>query len=52
LLQKQQVGETIRGTWSEGQNHKAGTPTMGGIIYSAWRTLNTRESDLHGLGDK
>jgi phospho-N-acetylmuramoyl-pentapeptide-transferase len=32
FLQKQQVGETIRDLGLEGQNEKAGTPTMGGII--------------------
>lgn len=31
-LQKKQVGETIRNLGLEGQNEKAGTPTMGGII--------------------
>ena len=32
FLQKKQVGETIRDLGLEGQNEKAGTPTMGGII--------------------
>ena len=32
FLQKKQVGETIRNLGLEGQNEKAGTPTMGGII--------------------
>lgn len=32
MLQKKQVGETIRDLGLEGQNEKAGTPTMGGII--------------------
>ena len=32
FLQKQQVGETIRDLGLEGQNEKAGTPTMGGLI--------------------
>ncbi|WP_372756383.1 phospho-N-acetylmuramoyl-pentapeptide-transferase [Mariniflexile sp.] len=32
FLQKQQVGETIRELGLEGQQEKAGTPTMGGII--------------------
>ncbi|MGZ0016292.1 phospho-N-acetylmuramoyl-pentapeptide-transferase [Yeosuana sp. AK3] len=32
FLQKQQVGETIRDLGLEGQQQKAGTPTMGGII--------------------
>ena len=32
LLQKKQVGETIRDLGLEGQLQKAGTPTMGGII--------------------
>ena len=31
-LRKMQVGETIRDLGLEGQNEKAGTPTMGGII--------------------
>jgi phospho-N-acetylmuramoyl-pentapeptide-transferase len=32
LLQRRQVGETIRDLGLEGQNQKAGTPTMGGLI--------------------
>ena len=32
FLRKQQVGETIRDLGLEGQNEKAGTPTMGGVI--------------------
>ncbi|MBN4057839.1 phospho-N-acetylmuramoyl-pentapeptide-transferase [Olleya sp. AH-315-K02] len=32
FLQKKQVGETIRDLGLEGQQEKAGTPTMGGII--------------------
>lgn len=32
FLQKQQVGETIRELGLQGQNEKAGTPTMGGLI--------------------
>lgn len=32
FLQKKQVGETIRELGLEGQQEKAGTPTMGGII--------------------
>ncbi|MFV0564955.1 MAG: phospho-N-acetylmuramoyl-pentapeptide-transferase [Flavobacteriaceae bacterium] len=32
FLQKQQVGETIRDLGLQGQNEKAGTPTMGGVI--------------------
>ena len=32
LLQKKQVGETIRDLGLEGQKEKAGTPTMGGLI--------------------
>lgn len=32
ILKKKQVGETIRNLGLEGQNEKAGTPTMGGII--------------------
>ncbi len=31
-LQKQQIGETVRDLGLEGQDEKAGTPTMGGII--------------------
>ncbi|QNJ96936.1 phospho-N-acetylmuramoyl-pentapeptide-transferase [Constantimarinum furrinae] len=31
-LQKKQVGETVRDLGLDGQNEKAGTPTMGGII--------------------
>lgn len=32
FLRRQQVGETIRELGLEGQNQKAGTPTMGGLI--------------------
>ena len=32
FLRRQQVGETIRDLGLEGQNEKAGTPTMGGLI--------------------
>lgn len=32
FLQKKQVGETVRDLGLEGQNEKAGTPTMGGLI--------------------
>ena len=32
LLQKQQIGETVRDLGLEGQLAKSGTPTMGGII--------------------
>lgn len=32
LLRKNQIGETVRDLGLEGQNQKAGTPTMGGII--------------------
>ena len=32
FLQKKQVGETVRDLGVAGQNQKAGTPTMGGII--------------------
>ena len=31
-LQRLQVGETVRDLGLEGQNQKAGTPTMGGVI--------------------
>jgi phospho-N-acetylmuramoyl-pentapeptide-transferase len=32
FIRKKQIGETIRELGLEGQNEKAGTPTMGGII--------------------
>ena len=32
LLQKKQIGETIRDLGLEGQMQKKGTPTMGGVI--------------------
>lgn len=32
ILQKRQIGETVRDLGLDGQNQKAGTPTMGGII--------------------
>lgn len=32
FLQRKQMGETIRDLGLEGQNEKAGTPTMGGVI--------------------
>lgn len=35
LLQKQQIGETVRDLGLEGQLQKAGTPTMGGLIILA-----------------
>ena len=35
LLQKKQVGETVRNLGLEGENLKAGTPTMGGLIILA-----------------
>ncbi len=35
LLQKQQIGETVRDLGLEGQLSKAGTPTMGGLIILA-----------------
>ncbi|HUH25966.1 MAG TPA: hypothetical protein VLY87_05030, partial [Flavobacterium sp.] len=31
-LRRQQIGETVRELGLQGQNEKAGTPTMGGII--------------------
>ena len=34
-IQKKQIGETIRELGLEGQNEKAGTPTMGGLIILA-----------------
>ncbi|MDR2556202.1 MAG: phospho-N-acetylmuramoyl-pentapeptide-transferase [Bacteroidales bacterium] len=35
ILQKKQIGETVRNLGLEGENIKAGTPTMGGIIIMA-----------------
>ncbi|MFN8775544.1 MAG: phospho-N-acetylmuramoyl-pentapeptide-transferase [Flavobacteriales bacterium] len=35
MLRKRQVGETIRDLGLQGQNEKAGTPTMGGLIILA-----------------
>ena len=35
LLRRKQVGETVRDLGLEGQNQKAGTPTMGGLIILA-----------------
>lgn len=35
LLRKRQVGESVRDLGLEGQNEKAGTPTMGGLIIIA-----------------
>ncbi|MDX5404360.1 MAG: phospho-N-acetylmuramoyl-pentapeptide-transferase [Bacteroidota bacterium] len=35
LLRKKQIGETVRDLGLEGQNQKAGTPTMGGVIILA-----------------
>lgn len=35
FLRRKQVGETIRDLGLEGQNQKAGTPTMGGVIILA-----------------
>lgn len=32
FLRKQQIGETVRDLGLKGQNEKAGTPTMGGVI--------------------
>src|SRR5699024_12267884 len=32
FLRKKQIGESVRDLGLEGQNEKAGTPTMGGII--------------------
>jgi UDP-N-acetylmuramyl pentapeptide phosphotransferase/UDP-N-acetylglucosamine-1-phosphate transferase len=32
VLQKKQVGESIRDLGLQGQNEKKGTPTMGGLI--------------------
>lgn len=41
LLQRKQVGESIRDLGLEGQNEKAGTPTMGGLIILAAILLPT-----------
>jgi phospho-N-acetylmuramoyl-pentapeptide-transferase len=41
LLKKQQIGETIRDLGLKGQNEKAGTPTMGGLIILAAILLPT-----------
>ncbi|MBO0322683.1 phospho-N-acetylmuramoyl-pentapeptide-transferase [Muricauda sp. CAU 1633] len=38
FLQKKQIGETVRDLGLEGQQQKAGTPTMGGLII-IWSTL-------------
>jgi phospho-N-acetylmuramoyl-pentapeptide-transferase len=35
LLQKKQIGETVRDLGLQGQNEKQGTPTMGGLIILA-----------------
>jgi phospho-N-acetylmuramoyl-pentapeptide-transferase len=35
LLQKKQIGETVRNLGLQGENLKAGTPTMGGILIIA-----------------
>src|SRR6188768_1482576 len=35
FIRKKQIGETIRELGLEGQNEKAGTPTMGGLIILA-----------------
>ena len=35
LLQKQQIGETVRDLGLQGQIEKQGTPTMGGLIILA-----------------
>ncbi|MCQ2974500.1 MAG: phospho-N-acetylmuramoyl-pentapeptide-transferase [Bacteroidales bacterium] len=34
-MKKRQIGESVRSLYLEGQNQKAGTPTMGGIIIIA-----------------
>ncbi|MBQ5550256.1 MAG: phospho-N-acetylmuramoyl-pentapeptide-transferase, partial [Bacteroidales bacterium] len=31
VLRRRQIGESVRSLYLEGQNQKAGTPTMGGI---------------------
>jgi len=43
LLQKKQVGETIRDLGLEGQMQKKGTPTMGGLIIIAGILIPTWE---------
>lgn len=35
LLRRRQIGESVRTLYLEGQNQKAGTPTMGGLIIIA-----------------
>lgn len=35
VLRRRQIGESVRSLYLEGQNQKAGTPTMGGIIIIA-----------------
>ncbi|MBR3712999.1 MAG: phospho-N-acetylmuramoyl-pentapeptide-transferase [Bacteroidales bacterium] len=35
FLRRRQIGESVRSLYLEGQNQKAGTPTMGGIIIIA-----------------
>lgn len=35
LIQRKQIGETVRQLGLEGQNEKAGTPTMGGVLILA-----------------
>ena len=52
FLQRKQVGESIRDLGLEGQNEKAGTPTMGGIIiildhYSSLALRSTRQYLCH-----
>ncbi|WP_291722004.1 phospho-N-acetylmuramoyl-pentapeptide-transferase [Bernardetia sp.] len=41
FLQKQQIGETVRDLGLKGENLKAGTPTMGGIIILAATLIPT-----------
>lgn len=41
MLRKKQVGETIRDLGLKGQNEKAGTPTMGGLIIIAALVIPT-----------
>ncbi|WP_338792756.1 phospho-N-acetylmuramoyl-pentapeptide-transferase [Bernardetia sp. MNP-M8] len=41
FLQKQQIGETVRDLGLKGENLKAGTPTMGGVIILAATLIPT-----------
>jgi phospho-N-acetylmuramoyl-pentapeptide-transferase len=50
VLQRKQLGETIRDLGLQGQSEKKGTPTMGGlIICSAAQYLHYSDAAQHGL---